>query len=76
MPPLVDVMKTKDGGMPDGPGPAGVRLSIDIGGTFTDVALEAGGPPVTTKVLTTSSAPEAGVLAASRSSRRRPPTGP
>ena len=39
------------------------RLAIDIGGTFTDVALEAGGAPVTTKVLTTPSAPEQGVLA-------------
>ncbi len=40
----------------------GARLAIDIGGTFTDVALEAGGPPVTTKVLTTPAAPEQGVL--------------
>ncbi|WP_425154300.1 hydantoinase B/oxoprolinase family protein [Candidatus Palauibacter sp.] len=38
------------------------RLAIDIGGTFTDVALEAGGRLVTTKVLTTSAAPERGVL--------------
>ncbi len=38
------------------------RLAIDIGGTFTDVALEAGGRLVTTKVLTTASAPERGVL--------------
>ena len=42
------------------------RLAIDIGGTFTDVALEAGGSPVTTKVLTTSAAPEKGVLAGVR----------
>ena len=48
--------------MPDGSGPSGARLAIDIGGTFTDVALEAGGPPVTTKVLTTPAAPERGVL--------------
>jgi len=48
--------------MPDRPGSPGVRLAIDIGGTFTDVALEAGGPPVTTKVLTTPAAPEQGVL--------------
>ena len=40
----------------------GARLAIDIGGTFTDVALEAGGSPVTTKVLTTPAAPEKGVL--------------
>ncbi len=38
------------------------RLAIDIGGTFTDVALETGGRLVTTKVLTTQSAPERGVL--------------
>ena len=38
------------------------RLAIDIGGTFTDVALEAGGRRVTTKVLTTQAAPETGVL--------------
>jgi len=55
-------MKAGDGAMPDRPGSPGVRLAIDIGGTFTDVALEAGGPPVTTKVLTTPAAPEQGVL--------------
>ena len=38
------------------------RLAIDIGGTFTDVALEVGGRLVTTKVLTTQAAPERGVL--------------
>ena len=38
------------------------RLAIDIGGTFTDVALETGGRLVTTKVLTTAAAPERGVL--------------
>ncbi|WP_419862167.1 hydantoinase B/oxoprolinase family protein [Candidatus Palauibacter sp.] len=38
------------------------RLAIDIGGTFTDVALETGGRLVTTKVLTTATAPEQGVL--------------
>ncbi len=38
------------------------RLAIDIGGTFTDVALEAGGRLVTTKVLTTAALPERGVL--------------
>jgi len=41
---------------------ADARLAIDIGGTFTDVALETGGRLVTTKVLTTASAPERGVL--------------
>ena len=55
-------MKAGDGAMPDCSGSGGVRLAIDIGGTFTDVALEAGGPPVTTKVLTTPAAPEQGVL--------------
>ena len=38
------------------------RLAIDIGGTFTDVALEADGRLVTTKVLTTAAEPERGVL--------------
>ena len=38
------------------------RLAIDIGGTFTDVALEAGERLVATKVLTTHAAPERGVL--------------
>ena len=40
----------------------GARLAVDIGGTFTDVALEVGGRLVTTKVLTTQAAPERGVL--------------
>ena len=40
------------------------RLAVDIGGTFTDVALEIGGRHVTTKVLTTPAAPEEGVLEA------------
>lgn len=38
------------------------RLAVDIGGTFTDVALELGTRMVTTKVLTTPSEPEGGVL--------------
>ncbi len=38
------------------------RLAVDIGGTFTDLALEIGGRRVTTKVLTTPAAPERGVL--------------
>ncbi|WP_176082746.1 hydantoinase/oxoprolinase family protein [Martelella sp. HB161492] len=41
---------------------AKARLAVDIGGTFTDLALEAGGERVTTKVLTTPRAPEEGVL--------------
>ena len=42
------------------------RLAVDVGGTFTDVALEfgAGGNVVTAKVLTTPDAPEVGVVAA------------
>ena len=38
------------------------RLAIDIGGTFTDLALEAGGARSTAKVLTTGAAPEQGVM--------------
>ncbi|MFQ3623667.1 MAG: hydantoinase/oxoprolinase family protein, partial [Acetobacteraceae bacterium] len=38
------------------------RLAVDIGGTFTDLALEAGGRRWTAKVLTTPAAPERGVL--------------
>ena len=39
------------------------RLAVDIGGTFTDFALEGAGKRWSRKVLTTSSAPEQGVLA-------------
>ena len=39
-----------------------VRLSADVGGTFTDVVLETSGRRWTTKVLMTPSAPEEGVL--------------
>jgi len=43
--------------------PLRTRLAVDIGGTFTDVALEsADGRRLTTKVLTTPSAPEQGVV--------------
>jgi N-methylhydantoinase A len=38
------------------------RLAIDIGGTFTDLALEHAGGLTTAKVLTTPSAPEKGVM--------------
>jgi N-methylhydantoinase A len=38
------------------------RLAVDIGGTFTDLALEHDGRRRTTKVLTTQSAPERGVM--------------
>jgi N-methylhydantoinase A len=44
-----------------------VRLGVDIGGTFTDVALEVGERRFTAKILTTTQAPEEGVLAALRS---------
>ncbi len=39
------------------------RLAVDIGGTFTDLALRLGERLVTTKVLTTPAEPERGVLA-------------
>ena len=38
------------------------RLAVDIGGTFTDLALEHAGRRTTIKVLTTQAAPEQGVL--------------
>ena len=41
-----------------------IRLGLDIGGTFTDVALEVGERRFTAKTLTTPSAPEDGVLTA------------
>ena len=40
-----------------------IRLGVDIGGTFTDVALEVGDRRFTAKGLTTPRAPEEGVLA-------------
>jgi N-methylhydantoinase A len=39
-----------------------IRLAVDIGGTFTDVALDAPKGRVTAKVLTTPQAPERGVM--------------
>src|SRR6201984_1276358 len=42
------------------------RLAVDIGGTFTDLALEHDGRRSTLKVLTTQAAPEQGVLAGVR----------
>ena len=39
------------------------RLAADVGGTFTDVAIEYDGGLATAKVLTTTRAPEQGVLA-------------
>jgi len=44
-----------------------VRVGVDIGGTFTDVALEVGERRFTAKILTTPQAPQEGVLAALRS---------
>ena len=41
-------------------GPA--RIAVDIGGTFTDVVIEAGGILTSTKVATTPQAPEKGVM--------------
>ena len=38
------------------------RLAADVGGTFTDIAVEHAGGLTTTKVLTTPQAPEEGVL--------------
>ncbi len=42
------------------------RLAVDIGGTFTDLALERGGARWTAKVLTTQAAPERAVLEGTR----------
>ncbi|MDE0970487.1 MAG: hydantoinase/oxoprolinase family protein [Octadecabacter sp.] len=38
------------------------RLGVDIGGTFTDVVLEANGNTASTKVLTTHAAPEGAII--------------
>jgi len=38
------------------------RLAVDIGGTFTDLALWLDGQRFSAKVLTTASAPEQGVM--------------
>src|SRR3954468_9337994 len=43
---------------------SGARLAVDIGGTFTDIVLEARGRRWTGKVLTTPRAPEDAVIAA------------
>lgn len=39
-----------------------IRLGVDIGGTFTDVVLEKGAAQFSTKLLTTTAAPEDGVI--------------
>ena len=41
---------------------SGIRLAVDIGGTFTDVVVESAGRRHTKKVLTTPAAPEEGVM--------------
>jgi len=47
---------------PNSSGLESVRLAVDIGGTFTDVVLETATARFSTKVLTTKTAPEEGVL--------------
>ena len=47
------------------------RVGIDVGGTFTDVVLEAGGARTSAKVLTTPRSPEAGVIEAVREVLRK-----
>ena len=42
------------------------RLAVDIGGTFTDIALETATGWFTTKVLTTPRAPEQAVIEGTR----------
>ncbi len=42
--------------------PSAARLAVDIGGTFTDVVVEAAGRQTTAKVLTTTAAPEQAVM--------------
>ena len=39
-----------------------VRIAVDVGGTFTDIALEHAEGMATKKVLTTPDKPEEGVL--------------
>jgi N-methylhydantoinase A len=53
----------KNGARAGGTRPGGARLGVDIGGTFTDVALEVGDRRFSSKLLTTPDAPERGVLA-------------
>ncbi len=58
------VFPHRNNGCPMTVSPTAPRLAVDVGGTFTDVALEIGTRRVTAKVLTTQRAPEEGVLAA------------
>lgn len=55
---------------------AKARIAVDIGGTFTDVVLEHGDSRVTSKVLTTSDAPDEGVMAGIRDVLDRFPVPP
>jgi N-methylhydantoinase A len=52
------------------------RLAVDIGGTFTDLALEHDGRRTTAKVLTTPAAPERGVMEGVRAILRAAGLGP
>jgi N-methylhydantoinase A len=52
------------------------RLAVDIGGTFTDLALEHDGRRTTAKVLTTPTAPERGVMEGVRAILRAVGLGP
>jgi len=52
------------------------RLAVDIGGTFTDLALEHSGGRATAKVLTTPAAPEQGVMHGVRTILRSAGLGP
>ena len=50
---------------------ASLRLAVDIGGTFTDIVLDADGQRTIAKVLTTPSAPEEGVIEGVESALRQ-----
>ncbi|MCY4320215.1 MAG: hydantoinase/oxoprolinase family protein [Alphaproteobacteria bacterium] len=50
---------------------APIRIGIDVGGTFTDVVLEAGDMRTSAKVLTTPQAPERGVIDGLRGALRK-----
>ncbi len=55
---------------------AQARIAVDIGGTFTDVVLEQADSRITVKVLTTSEAPDEGVIAGVRDVLERSPVAP
>ena len=54
----------------------GARVGIDVGGTFTDVALEVGGRRFTSKVLTTTDDPAVACMRALEEGLVRSQTGP